>query len=296
MSAFIARIIGNATARGSSGTMSIMARFPLLVHAAEAGDPDGGRPAALIHVLWWTAARFLDDLADGGPTLPADPADYDRGILAALGTGSHLPVRLIHDAELPEATKFAVISELSKGWLDAIGGQLLDYDTAVGGTTPESVLAGYRGKTGAPYGMAAAMAACLAGAAPERVERWRAAGVTFGVLRQLVNDRRDIVSERSDDIVNGTATFLLAHVLAATPPAERPGLLALHVRAATSPAACAQLKARLLDPAVLGPYTAAVAAMVDGLHAELDALGGAGTFPALLHALVDEAMLPFPLV
>lgn len=295
MAAFIARIVGNATARGSGGTMSIMVRFPLLVHAAETGDPAGGRAAALIHLLWWTAARYLDDLADGGPTRPDDPAEYDRGILAALGTGSHLPARLVRDADIPEATRFAVVAELSQGWLDAIGGQLLDYDASVAGATREAVLASYRGKTGAPYAMAAAMAARLAGAGPDRVDRWRAAGTTFGVLRQLVNDRRDIASGRDEDIVNGTATYLVAHLLDGVPAAGRAALLDLHARAATSPAAREAFKAQLLNPDNLDGYAAAVDGMVVGLHDELDALGGTQPYPALLHEIVDEAMRQFPL-
>ncbi|MFI5916045.1 polyprenyl synthetase family protein [Dactylosporangium sp. NPDC051541] len=295
MAAFIDRIIGNARARGSGGTMHIMVRFPLLVHAAESGDPDGGRLAALIHLLWWTAARYLDDLADDGPTKPAEPAQYHRGILAALGAGSHLPVRLVDATDAPDATKLAVLGELARGWLDGIGGQLLDYDTDVARATPAAVLAGYRGKTGAPYAMAAAMAARLAGAGAERVDRWRAAGATFGVLRQLVNDRRDLAGGRDEDIANGTATFMVAHFFSGVPHAARPSLLQLHARAATDPGARTAFKDHLLDVNHLRAYAATVGGLVDGLHAELDSLGPGGRWSARLHEMVDEAMRQFPL-
>jgi heptaprenyl diphosphate synthase len=295
MAGFLDGFLGNLAARGSTGAVDVMIRLPLLVHAAETGDPAGGRPAAVVHVLWWAAARYLDDLADGGPALRDDPARCNEGILAAYGVGSHLPVRLVRAADVPDATKVAALAELSRGWLDGISGQLLDYTARPAAATVASVLASYAGKTGAPYAMATAMAACLAGADPVRVGRWRDAGRRFGVLRQLTNDQRDLVTGRDEDIRNGVATFLVTLLLDGAPAAERPALLALYAAAATAPDARAEFKARLTAPGHLRAYHTRVDGMVAELHGALAELGGATPFTGALHTLVDDAMLAFPL-
>ncbi|MEV4509089.1 polyprenyl synthetase family protein [Dactylosporangium sp. NPDC049525] len=295
MAEFLAGFLGNLAARGSTGAVNVMIRLPLLVHAAETGDPTGGRPAAVIHLLWWAAARYLDDLADGGPEIRADPARCNADILAALGVGSHLPVRLVGEAGVPDATKVAALAELSRGWLDGIGGQLLDYTARPVDATVASVLASYEGKTGAPYAMATAMAACLAGADPGRVERWRDVGRRFGVLRQLTNDQRDLVTGRDEDIRNGAATFLVMLLLDGVPAAQRPALLALYAAAATSAAARAEFKERLTAPEQLRRYHGRVDGMLAEVHQAVRTLGGVPPYVAALHDLVDDAMLAFPL-
>ena len=295
MSQFIGDFLGNLAARGSTGAADVMIRLPLLVHAAETGHPAGGRSAGVLHLLWWTAARYLDDLADSTSSIAADPVRYNSGILAAIGAGSHLPIRLMQEADLPSATMCAVLAELSRGWLDGISGQLLDYVARPADASLGSVLAGYRGKTGAPYAMSTAMGACLAGAGPDRVDRWRDVGGRFGVLRQLTNDQRDLMTGRDEDIANGIATYLVVHLLRSVPDRERAALLALHAAAATSATARDEFKARLLSPEILQGYTTAVAAMVAEVHAALDDLGGAEPYATSLHDLLDTAMLAFPL-
>jgi heptaprenyl diphosphate synthase len=292
MAEFLGGFLGNLAGRGSTGAVDVMIRLPLLVHAAETGDPAGGRPAAVVHVLWWAAARYLDDLADGGPF---DPSRCNEGILAALGVGSHLPIRLVGEAGVPDATKVAALAELSRGWLDGISGQLLDYTARPDGATVASVLASYAGKTGAPYAMATAMAACLAGADPTRVERWRDVGRRFGVLRQLTNDQRDLVTGRDEDIRNGAATFLVMLLLDGVPTAQRPALLALYASAATSAAARDEFKELLTAPEHLRGYHDRVEGMLAEVHGALHTLGGAEPYADALHTLIDDAMRAFPL-
>ena len=157
------------------------------------------------------------------------------------------------------------------------------------------MLAGYRGKTGAPYAMSTAMAACLAGAGPDRVDRWRGVGARFGVLRQLTNDQRDLVTGRDEDIANGVATYLVVHLLRSVPERDRAALLALHAAAATSVTARDEFKARMLSPEVLQGYARLVDAMVAEVHVALDDLGGVAPYAGRLHELIDTAMRAFPL-
>ncbi|GAB3853892.1 hypothetical protein [Dactylosporangium cerinum] len=67
MAGFLAGFLGNLAARGSTGAVDVMIRLPLLVHAAETGDPAGagrrrsstcsGGPPPATSTTWPTAAR-----------------------------------------------------------------------------------------------------------------------------------------------------------------------------------------------------------------------------------------------
>jgi heptaprenyl diphosphate synthase len=291
---FLDRITGQALARGSGKTMSIMVRLPLLVHGAHTGDPGPAKLVSIVHILWWAAARFLDDLVDQAESRPSDPIVTNKGILAAMMAGSYLPARLVDGADVDPVTMTRLHAEFCRGWTDAISGQLLDFEASAAAATPESVLLSYRGKTGAPYAMACAMAAALAGAQADRTTRWRDLGGKFGVLRQLLNDQVDLVSGRDEDLANGTATYLLAYVLQSLPAARRTGFLALHAAAATSAEARHEIKDQMLAPAVVRAYVRSVEAMVRDAHATLDELGGDQAYVAELHALLDEAMSQSP--
>lgn len=287
---FLERITGKAISRGSGKTMSIMIRLPLVVHGAETGDPQPAKLISIVHILWWAAARFLDDLADSAAAMSADPVITSKGILTALAAGTYLPMRLISAADVGPVTIKRLHAEFSRGCADAISGQLLDFDAEPANATLESVLLSYRGKTGAPYAMVCAMAAALAGADVRRTDRWRELGGKFGVLRQLVNDQLDLVCRRDEDLANGTATYLLAYYLRSLPAARKEETLALHSAAATSPEARGKLRDQMLAPSVVGGYIESVHAMVRDAHAALDELGGEPAYVAELHGLLDEAM------
>nr|WP_244984194.1 polyprenyl synthetase family protein [Actinomadura citrea] len=192
----------------------------------------------------------------------------------------------------------ALADELSRAWLDAVDGQLRDLAERAPNATPESVLRGYEGKTGAPYAMAAASAARLAGADDHRAAGWRAYGRALGVLRRLVDDQRDLASGRHEDLAAGTATYLLVHLLAELPPARRREALALHASARHSAAARAEMASWMLDEEVAESYAATVAPLIDRAHGLLDMLGGDPDCVRELHRVVDGTVghLPrFPL-
>jgi hypothetical protein len=54
-----------------------MLSVPLLVHAAETGDPEPAVPISAIHYLWWRAAHVLIAAVVGGTALPAAIAVSD---------------------------------------------------------------------------------------------------------------------------------------------------------------------------------------------------------------------------
>ncbi|MEU5995680.1 polyprenyl synthetase family protein [Spirillospora sp. NPDC047418] len=304
MSEFLLEFFDLARAKGSGPGMRGMITLPLLLHGAETGDPGPAAPIAVVHLLWWASARHLDDLTDAPGPPGASGAAAGAKVLTALAVGSHLPARLLAALPVPAATRAALGEELSRCWLDAVDGQLRDLTGGAAAATPASVLHGYAGKTGAPYAMAAAAAACLAGADRGRTARWRAFGRSLGVLRQLVNDQRDLASGRHEDLANGTATFLLVHLLSALPAGRRREALALHAAARHSASARAELAAWMLDDDVIDSYAAAVAPLIERAHGLLDLLGGSsgvrrvmGGEPGCvreLHGLVDETVGHLP--
>ncbi|MGP4024939.1 polyprenyl synthetase family protein [Actinomadura sp. 3N407] len=305
MSEFLAEFFDLVQAKGSRPGTNGMITLPLLVHGAETGPPSearrwnaGGRgPAravAVVHLLWWAAARYLDDLTDApGAPSPGSVA-VSKKVLTALAVGSHLPTRLIAGLPLTAGVRAALGDELSRCWLDAVDGQLRDLSEPVSAATPESVLRGYEGKTGSPYAMAAASAACLAGSDGRRVTGWRSFGRALGVLRQLVNDQRDLASGRHEDLANGTATYLLVHLLGSLPAGRRREAIALHAAARHSGSARAELTAWMLDDEVIDSYAASVAPLVEQAHGRLDLLGGDPDCVRELHGLVDETVGHMP--
>ncbi|MEU8799828.1 polyprenyl synthetase family protein [Spirillospora sp. NPDC048819] len=310
MSEFLTEFFDLVRAKGSRPGMNGMITLPLLVHDAETGPearplngggrgledgpPSGPRAVAVVHLLWWAAARYFDDLTDtpGAPS-PGNVA-VGKKVLTALAVGSHLPARILADLPVTGGVRAALGDELSRCWLDAVDGQLRDLTAPVSTATPESVLRAYEGKTGAPYAMAAASAACLAGADGRRVTGWRSFGRALGVLRQLVNDQRDLASGRHEDLANGTATYLLVQLLASLPAGRRREALALHAAARHSGSARAELTAWMLDDEVVDSCAASVAPLIERAHGLLDRLGGEPGRVRELHGLVDETVGHMP--
>ncbi|MFJ2820479.1 polyprenyl synthetase family protein [Streptomyces toxytricini] len=312
----VRRLGPEADARAARGAVAGLLRrhplrhplwvLPLLVHGAETGDPAPAAPLAALHVLWWTSACHLDDLADApGRTGPGEfgtgtgtGAGPSEELMAAFLAGSVLPLRIVEALPAPPATRAALASEVLTAWTAAAEGQLADIGTTAAQATPESAVAAYRGKSGGPYAMITAMAARLSGAEPRRVESWREFGTLFGILWQLFNDQEDILTGRHEDLRNGTPTHLLACALeGAARPAGRDRLLALSEAARRSAAARSELLAALLAPAVLDRYGAGLGAFRARAHRVLAALGGHERYLPALRRLVDHSsalLLPPP--
>lgn len=198
----------------------------MMVHAIETGNPGPAAPLAAVHVLWWTSACYLDDLADGHGTTASDSMSQDEALLASVLSGTVLPIRIIRSLPVPPAVQVALTAEVATGWAVGTEGQLTDIGADADRATCNSVIETYRGKSGGPYSMVTAMAAILSGASDERVELWREFGYIFGILWQLFNDQEDILTGRNEDLRNGTVTYLLTCALDDAPtPGAREDIL-----------------------------------------------------------------------
>ncbi|WP_107439838.1 hypothetical protein [Streptomyces sp. NRRL F-5065] len=264
--------------------------LPLLVHAAETGEPEPALPLAVVHELWWTAACCLDDLADSQGTYTAGGLDDSEALLATVIAGTPLPLLVVGSDSVPEALRGTLAAEIVRCWVDATEGQLRDLAGQAEGAGRASVTEVYLGKSGAPFGMVTAMAATLAGADAPRVRRWRRFGEVFGILWQLFNDQDDILTGRHEDLRNGTVTYLLACALdegaAPVPPGR---ITALHAAARDDADARAELTGILLHAEVLRRFEAGVDGFRHQARLLLDELGGHEEYVAVLRDLVDRA-------
>ncbi len=269
--------------------------LPLLVHAMETGTPGPAVPVSAVHVLWWTSACYLDDLADGQGAPRADGLGANEALLASVVSGNVLPFHIIQSPRVPEPVRAALTAELVNGWTAAAEGQLSDIQGDVGSATRKSVITAYRGKSGGPFGMITAMAATLSGTTSERRELWREFGYLFGVLWQMFNDQEDILSGRNEDLMNGTVTYLLACAIEEASPQSRERILGLCAVARNSGDARSELTALLLAPSVLQQFHEDVDAFRDEACRVLDELGGDEDYLPVLRQLVDlsaQMLLP----
>ncbi|MGW7451106.1 polyprenyl synthetase family protein [Streptomyces sp. NPDC054787] len=263
--------------------------LPLLTHAIETGHPRPAIPLSAVHLLWWTSACYLDDLADANGASVSGSLSENEALLASVITGNALPIQIILSQELPEPARSALISEILNGWFIGVDGQIADMRGDMGSASRKSVVETYRGKSGAPFGMITAMAAIFSGATPERVELWREFGYVFGILWQIFNDQEDIVSGRDEDLLNGTVTYLLASVLEDASPEFRVHLLSLCASAGRSHQARTELAGLLRTPAALDRYRAEIDDFRDEAHRILGRLGGDQFYAQVLGQLVDHA-------
>jgi heptaprenyl diphosphate synthase len=263
--------------------------LPLLVHGAETGEHARAVPLAAVHLLWWTSACYLDDLADGHGT---GGVNRDEALLASVITGNALPLRIVGAQPVPDAVRGALAAEIAEGWISAVEGQLRDMRGEAVDAAPGTVRETYRGKSGAPFSMITAMAAILAGAPHGHTALWREFGEVFGVLWQLFNDQEDIATGRDEDLRNGTVTYLLACALDEATPEERGHLLDLWDAARESELARTRLTRLLCSSAVLHRYREDIETLRARAYAVLGELGGDERYLPMLRQIVDLAAQP----
>ncbi|MFE0061408.1 polyprenyl synthetase family protein [Streptomyces sp. NPDC059003] len=263
--------------------------LPIMLHAAETGVGEPATPLAAVHVLWWTSACYLDDLADAHSPVSTGTLSGNEALLAAVLAGNSLPLQIIQDLDTSAPVRKALTTEFLNGWTIGVEGQLSDFREKPGSAARESVISAYRGKSGAPYGMITAMASILSGAPSERTAMWREFGYVFGILWQIFNDQEDILSGRHDDLRNGTVTYLLACAVEDGLPADKEQLLELCAAAQQSEPARMHLTQMLRDPALLRRYQQDVTEIRDQAHRLLTALGGEEKHLAMMRELVEDS-------
>ncbi|MCX4451875.1 hypothetical protein OOK58_07020 [Streptomyces sp. NBC_01728] len=91
-----------------------LAVLPLIVHAVKTGAPEPAVPLAVVHELWWTSACHLDDLADGQSAYLAGGLGRAEALLAAVVSGSPLPLLVVQSQAVPESARATRWSRLPR--------------------------------------------------------------------------------------------------------------------------------------------------------------------------------------
>ncbi|MFJ7589217.1 polyprenyl synthetase family protein [Streptomyces sp. NPDC097617] len=263
--------------------------LPLLAHAIETGNPRPAIPLSAVHLLWWTSACYLDDLADANGTTLCGELTENETLLASVITGNAMPIQILLELDLPASTRSALITEILNGWIVSVDGQIDDMRGGARDASRTSVIETYRSKSGAPFGMITAMAAIFSGAPEEKIELWREFGFLFGILWQIFNDQEDILSGRHEDLLNGTVTYLLASVIEDASPGSREHILSLCAAAGRSHHARSELAGLLRTSIALDRYRTEIEALRTEAYRILDELGGDETYLRALRHLVDHA-------
>ncbi|MFD7732678.1 polyprenyl synthase [Kitasatospora phosalacinea] len=281
-----------------TGIHALLDRYPGSLHSrlfapavagALSAPPQDALPVAALSRLWWAGAQMLDDLADSPADHPPTTRTGSEHTLLAMVCSTLLPLAVIDQQPLPPQTAAHWRATLLDTSLLAAAGQLADLASARGPLTAARVMAAYRGKSGAPYGRDAAMAARLATDHPTHLRAWRTFGELFGVIRQLANDAPHQDTLLDADLANGTLTLLLADALENAAPARHRQLLHLRARARREPHARTELRTALRTAQTTRTYTTRITALRRQACTLLDRLAPASPHRDLLHSLLHES-------
>jgi geranylgeranyl pyrophosphate synthase len=185
--------------------------LPVVVTRVEGGLPERGVAVAAVHHLWWLAAHVFDDVIDDGDLTLGGALSPASSVMAAAAASAGLALTILH-SDLPECGA-ELAQEYAGAWLMSNDGQIRDTEQSCLRASVRDVLTTYVHKNGAAFGAACSMAAAAAGAEPARVALWRSFGCLLGAVGQLRNDEEDLVTDRNEDLRNGTATYLTAVAL-----------------------------------------------------------------------------------
>lgn len=195
---------------------------PVAVHRALTGQlpPDGLLAAA---AATYVALRVLDDRADGDhSSFWADRDDSEAmvGVQVLLVTAA----QAVGEGATPPLA--ATLTRTYRQMLATVSdGQLRSGAPLTASTTPAEVQARIGSRSGALLAGFAELAALVAAASPDRVAAGRAFGFELGVARQHANDLSELVSERTSDLRNRTATLATALALQTSSASDRASLL-----------------------------------------------------------------------
>src|SRR5215210_4874632 len=113
MGTFVDTFFARIPLDGSVPSINGIVMLPVLVFGAETAGPMRATPVALIHTLWWAAARYLDDMIDNPQLARSDPAEFNRGVMTAIAVGNYLPLNIFGGLAVSDAVRFQLITEYS---------------------------------------------------------------------------------------------------------------------------------------------------------------------------------------
>lgn len=224
--------------------------IPPLVFAAVTGDEKRAAPLAATTTLLYLGADILDDLADGDrPSHWQNWSPAEINLAAATIMSALLPLSLARTGASVDR-QVALHRTLADGLLRMAAGQQADLAGHGRREPPRAgdVERAVAGKSGAEVATFAALAAQLAGAAPDVVERYTAMGRALGTAAQLASDCYELFDDpAARDLAHGVFTLPLAIHLERLAPEQRIPFMDILARARTNAAARDEVRRTLED-------------------------------------------------
>jgi hypothetical protein len=213
----------------AAGRRTMAVHLPLLVYNGLRDETARAIPLAASLLALEAGIYALDAVMDAEIAPPLDAWSPGSVVLGAVSFMTFVSQSLLLRLDVQAEALRQLQGHLSAGLAEMSVGQALDLATKRH-PSPDSqtIELAIRGKTGARRALYAAMAAKLAGASTDQVERLHGYGMSLGAARQLHSDLVDLFgSNASRDLAAGIRTLPLALYLEEAAPQERTDLLAL---------------------------------------------------------------------
>lgn len=221
---------------------------PVAVHRCLTGGALPPRGLLASAAATYLALDALDDRMDGeAPAFWADRGDPEImvGVQLLLVTAT----QVVGEDTVPQ--RAVRLTQLYRAMIAVVAdGQLRSGEPLTASTTPAEVDSRIGARSGAMLAGFAELAAIAAEGSPSDVTSARAFGYELAVARQHLNDVTELVSERTTDLRNRTATMATALTLQRLPMEQRESLVERLRRAATDPSDRRRLVAEDLAPAI----------------------------------------------
>lgn len=268
-------------------------RIPLAVATAVCGDGTRAQPLTVALALLHTGLDTLDDLMDGDPRPWWQGYRPSEVLLAGATLVSALPQLLIAELEAPPETIARMLHALAEAGMVISAGQQRDIAGAGrDDLTVEDVEASVAAKSGAVHGLAARLAAQLAGADDTTAARYEQMGRALGTAAQLVSDCYDIfVAPDSRDLRQGTRTLPVVLALTAMSGDEHTAFCSLLREAEAKADARRAVRQRLLEAGTVRRAATIIDICCRRAYAALADAGASGTAKADLERLIRDCSL-----
>jgi geranylgeranyl pyrophosphate synthase len=221
---------------------------PVAVHRCLAGGALPSHGLLACAAATYLALDVLDDRMDGdAPAFWGDRGDPEImvGVQLLLVTAT----QIVGEDTVPQ--RAVRLTQVYREMIAVVAdGQLRSGEPLTASTTPAEVDSRVGARSGAMLAGFAELAAIAADGSPSDVASARAFGYELAVARQHLNDVTELVSERTTDLRNRTATMATALALQGLPIEQREPLVERLRRAATDPSDRRWLVAEDLAPAI----------------------------------------------
>ena len=198
---------------------SWMHALPGLACVAVGGKTDDAVPVAAAWTILRHAANLMDDVQDGDLHLYAHPVRPDVATTYTLALIFSAFQILNEHTPNPEKTR-KIISIFARSGLDSSRGQFSDLTSREGEAQADDMLQAYWmsviQKSGSIYYAGLAGAAAAGTDSGDLIEALGQYGIALGVIRQVIDDCRDILIDAKDTRKANTLPELLRSILSRT--------------------------------------------------------------------------------